>query len=239
MTAQDLKNELDKRANKTAAKFAEHFFKTYDGGYGEGDQFLGLKVPVVREVCKQFNELPLPEIETLLDSPIHEHRQAGLMILTNRAHKANRGLRRELYDFFMAHIRSVNNWDLVDGNTPTLVGEYLLDKPRDILYQLAVSKDLWERRIAIIATQAFIRAGQLDDTLAIATILLHDKHDLIHKAVGWMLRSAGDRDQTKLISFLDNHAYDMPRTMLRYAIEHFSPESRQKYLQAKAAKSLA
>jgi len=230
MDAKSLQAELRSHADAKAAANLAEFFKTYEGGYGEGDQFLGLKVPVIRAVCRSFRNLPLAEIEQLLESPIHEDRMAALIILSGQALKADPAIKKQLYEFYLRHTSRVNNWDLVDLSCRDVVGAYLLDKPRNVLYELAKSDNLWERRIAIVSTWEFIRRKQLDDTLTIAEILLHDKHDLIQKAVGWMLREVGKRERARLVIFLDTHAHAMPRTMLRYAIERFPPDQRQHYL---------
>jgi 3-methyladenine DNA glycosylase AlkD len=233
MDAKSLQAELRRHADAQAAANLAKFFKTYKGGYGEGDQFLGLKAPVIRAVCKSFWNLPLAEIEQLLESPIHEDRMAALIVLSGQALKADPAIKKRLYEFYLRHTNRVNNWDLVDLSCRDVVGAYLLDKPHNVLYELAKSDNLWERRIAIVSTWEFIRRKQLDDTLAIAEVLLHDKHDLIQKAVGWMLREAGKRERARLVIFLDKHAHAMPRTMLRYAIEHFPPDQRQHYLRVR------
>jgi 3-methyladenine DNA glycosylase AlkD len=233
MDARILQAELRRYADTNVAANLARFFKTYEGGYGEGDQFLGLKVPVIRAVCKSYKNLPLAEIDQLLESPIHEDRMAALIVLSGQALKADPPIKKQLYEFYLRHTNRVNNWDLVDVSCRDVVGAYLLDKPRNELYQLAKSDNLWERRIAIVSTWEFIRHKQFDDTLAIAEILLHDKHDLIQKAVGWMLRELGKRERARLVFFLDTRAHAMPRTMLRYAIEHFPPDQRQQYLSAR------
>jgi 3-methyladenine DNA glycosylase AlkD len=230
MDAKSLQAELRSHADAKSAANLAQFFKSYDGGYGEGDQFLGLQVPVIRAVCKSFKTLPRAEIEHLLESPIHEDRMAALIVLSGQALKADPATKEQLYEFYLRHTSRVNNWDLVDVSCRDVVGAYLLDKPRSALYDLAQSENLWERRIAIVSTGEFIRHNQLDDTFAIAEILLHDKHDLIQKAVGWMLREVGKRERARLVMFLDMHAHAMPRTMLRYAIEHFPLDQRQQYL---------
>src|SRR5215831_11306362 len=212
MDAKSLQAELRRHADAKAAANLADFFKTYEGGYGEGDQFLGLKVPVIRGDCKPFRNLPLAEIEKLLESPIHEDRMAALIVLSGQALKADPAIKKLLYEFYLRHTNRVNNWDLVDLSCRDVVGAYLLDKPRNVIYDLAKSDNLWDRRITIVTTWKFIRHNQLDDTLAIAELLLHDKHDLIQKAVGWMLREAGKRDRARLVTFLDTHANAMPRT---------------------------
>lgn len=235
MNAAGLKAELDKLYVPAAGEQTASFFKCYDGGYSAHDKFLGIRVPVIRAICKPYKDLPLPEIAKLLASPIHEHRFAGLVILTNRAKRAGAN-KKELYDFYMANIARINNWDLVDISCRDVAGGYLLDKPRGALYKLARSGDLWHRRIAIVSTWEFIRHGQLDDTFKISRILMRDGHDLIHKAVGWMLREAGKRDRAALLKFLDTHAHELPRTALRYAIEHLPPEQRLHYMKLKRVK---
>ncbi len=232
MKAGEVEAELNGLANPDAAGFAQRFFKTAKGQYGAGDKFLGIKVPVVRAVCKKYKALPLNEIEKLLASPIHEHRLAALVILVQQFKRAEPARRQKLYEFYLAHTSRINNWDLVDLSCRDIVGEYLMDKPRGELYKLAKSADLWERRIAIVSTWQFIRAGQFSDTFKIAEVLLGDEHDLIHKAVGWMLRETGKYGgRAELVKFLDVYAQQMPRTMLRYSIEHFSPAERQHYMQ--------
>ncbi len=207
------------------------FFKTYEGGYSEGDQFLGVKVPATRVVCKKYADLSLAEIEKALESPWHEVRLAAVIIMSNQTKKGSEAHKKALFDLYLRRTDRVNNWDIVDTSCPFVVGNYLLDKPRDILYTLARSQQLWERRIAMVSTWALIRAGQLDDTFKLAAALLNDTHDLIHKAVGWMLREAGKRDRPALVQFLNKHHKQMPRTALRYAIEHFDEQTRKKYLQ--------
>lgn len=233
MTAENVKAELQKYVDTTRAEHSQRFFKTYDGDYAAGDKFLGLKVPVTRAVCKQFKNLTLPEIQKLLESPIHEHRFAGLIIMTLQAKKASPKRLKQLCDFYLKNTNHINNWDLVDVSAPNILGIFLLDKDHTPLYKLAHSKDIWEKRIAMVSTLTFIRAGQLDDTFIIAEILLDDKHDLIHKAVGWMLRCAGDVDRAALLKFLDLHAHALPRTALRYALEHSTPDQKLHYMQAK------
>lgn len=233
MTAEDVKARLQKDANAESAKQAQRFFKTGEWQYGAGDKFIGLRVPLIRKICKDFKDLSLAEIEKLLESPIHEHRLAALIIMANRAKKpyfakATEG--KELYELYMRRTDRVNNWDLVDVSCPAVVGGYLIDKDRKPLYKLARSKNLWEKRIAMISTLTFIRAGQLEDTFAIAKILIKDNHDLIHKAVGWMLRCAGDLDRAALLKFLDEHAHQLRRTALRYSLEHLTPDQKRNYM---------
>jgi 3-methyladenine DNA glycosylase AlkD len=233
MNARDVKTELQKNADPKRAEVGQWFFKTDEGQYGAGDKFIGVRVPDNRTVCRRFRDLPLPEIQKLLDSPIHEHRLAAVIIMAEQAKKADEPTKKQLYDFYLKNTGRINNWDLVDLSCPAIVGAYLVDKPKEPLYKLANSASLWEKRIAMVSTLQLIRAGQLGDTFKIAEILLPDKHDLIHKAVGWMLRCAGDVDRAELLKFLDKHAHKMPRTALRYALEHLTPAQKQHYIQLK------
>jgi 3-methyladenine DNA glycosylase AlkD len=212
------------------------FFKTGPGEYGEGDVFIGGRRGPLTELSKQYLGMPVEELELLLGNQIHEARAAALTIMAQEARKkrTTEGRRRELFELYLQRHDGINNWDLVDSAAPYVVGGYLLDRPREILYQLARSEDLWERRTAMVSTGYFIREGQLDDTFAIAELLLGDRHDLIHKATGWMLREAGKVDRGRLRAFLDAHAATMPRTALRYAIEKFPPAERAHYLAVKA-----
>ncbi|CAN2212810.1 COG4912 Predicted DNA alkylation repair enzyme [Candidatus Nanopelagicaceae bacterium] len=226
--------DLQARASKTKAFDLQRFFQTGPGQYGEGDLFIGVVVPEIRKVAATHKELPFTEIAKLVDSPIHEVRMCGLFILSNQYKKLKgRDQKKKYYDFFVKSIKAgnVNNWDLIDVNAP-IIGEYLLesDDPLAVLATFAKSKNLWERRVAIIFTFSFIRVGQLDLTIAIAKLLLKDDHDLIHKGVGWMLREAGKRDVMLLRKFLTEHAHEMPRTMLRYAIEKLPEQERKKWL---------
>lgn len=231
MTALDIKASLDEAGSPIDAEFLQRYFKTGKGAYGEGDIFIGVRVPVVRKIASKYNELALAEIERLLESPVHEHRTAALVIMVNKAKQENSEQLDKLYSLYLKRTDRINNWDLVDISCPNIVGRYLFDKPRQPLYKLAQSKDLWERRIAIISTAYFIRNGQNDDTFKLADILMGDSHDLIHKAVGWMLREAGKKDEARLKLFLDKNASTMPRTMLRYSIEKLHPKDRTHYMQ--------
>lgn len=206
------------------------FFKTGPGQYGEGDRFIGVKVPVIRKVAKDFRHLSPPEIESLLHSAIHEERLLALVILVGQFEKGDDGTRKSIYDLYLANTPYINNWDLVDLSAPQIVGGYLETRSRKPLDRLAKSASLWERRISIVATHRFIRHGEFSDTLRIAERLLGDKEDLIHKATGWMLREVGKRDVAALEEFLGKHCRVMPRTMLRYAIERLTEENRRKYL---------
>ena len=222
------------RADPSQVEGLARFFKTGPGQYGEGDRFLGIKVPVTREVVRScWSRTGFDELEDCLASEYHEIRLAGLLALVEIfSHaKKNPALRQKCVDFYLAHTDRINNWDLVDLSCYPLLGSWLLDKDRGLLYNLARDgKSIWEQRIGIVSTMTFIRHGQLDDTFAIADILLHHSHDLIHKAVGWLLREAGKRDTSALKAFLAPRFAVMPRTMLRYAIEKFPEEERVKYL---------
>jgi 3-methyladenine DNA glycosylase AlkD len=217
-------------ASPQQAAILARFFKTGPGEYGEGDQFVGVKVPVIRRVAMEFRGLPLDEIERLLHSEVHEDRTLALVILVNRFTKGDDSVRERIFDLYLANTRHINNWDLVDISAPQIVGGYLAERRRTLLYRMAKSASLWERRIAILATFHFIRLNDFADTLKIAAALLTDREDLIHKAVGWMLRELGKRDTAGLETFLDRHRREMPRTMLRYAIERFPERKRQEYL---------
>jgi 3-methyladenine DNA glycosylase AlkD len=230
LTARDAQQKLRSFADPALAASAARFFKTGPGQYGENDVFLGLRAATLRQLAKDHQGLPLKEIKTLLQSEIHEERALALLIMVRAVTKAPDSLRKQIYESYLANTRFVNNWDLVDLSAPTVVGGYLVDKSRKTLSTLARSQSLWERRIAIVATQHFIRLGDFPDTLKIAKILLNDNEDLIHKAVGWMLREVGKRDQATLENFLREHYPRMPRTMLRYAIERFAADRRQAYL---------
>lgn len=231
MKAKDAAAHLKALASPVVAASSARFFKTGPGEYGEGDVFIGVRVPTLRKLAREFRDLPLDEIELLLRSQIHEERMLALFVLVlSVGKKCSESHRKSAYDFYLSNTAYVNNWDLVDSSAPAIVGGHLWDKPRKPLQRLAKSKNLWERRIAMVATQHFIRLGEFDDTIALSQILLKDKEDLIHKASGWMLREVGERDVRVLVSFLDEHAATMPRTMLRYAIEHFDEDERKKYL---------
>ena len=221
----NLKQDLEKLADLEKAKILARFFKT-----GEGDIFLGVKVPDQRKVAAKYKGLALEDLQKLLDNNIHECRLTALFILVAKYKKADDLEKKEIVEFYIKNTRSINNWDLVDSSAPYILGNYLLDKDKSILYTLAKSASLWERRIAMLSTHAFIRNNEFEDTLKIAEILLDDKHDLIHKAVGWMLREVGNRDLKAEECFLQKHCKNMPRTMLRYAIEKFENEKRNAYL---------
>jgi len=230
---ESLKKELQELADEKQAKILQRFFKTGKGQYGEGDIFLGIKVPVQREVAKKYSGLSLPKIQELLKSKIHEHRLTSLIILSDKYKEAGDEDKANIFDFYLKNTKNINNWDLVDVTAPNIVGHFLFDKKKNILYDLARSDDLWKRRIAIVSTFNFIRQQEFQDALALSEILLNDKHDLIHKAVGWMLREVGKKDEAVLEEFLKQHYKDMPRTMLRYSIEKFDEDKRKKYLLGK------
>jgi 3-methyladenine DNA glycosylase AlkD len=230
MPASKIRQRLKGLADKNTAAVLQRFFKTGSGEYGEGDLFIGIKVPPLRELAAEFEGEPLQTISILLKSKIHEERVLALMILVRRFARESDQERRQIYDFYLAHVRFVNNWDLVDGSAPYIVGAFLWSRNRKPLYVLAKSASLWERRIAILSTLHFIRQNDFDDALRISELLLGDDHDLIHKAVGWMLREVGKRDRRIGEAFLKTHYRKMPRTMLRYAIERLPESRRRKYL---------
>jgi 3-methyladenine DNA glycosylase AlkD len=229
-TAKGISKRLQKMGDKEDARFLQGFFKTGVGQYGEGDIFLGIRVPAIRKLAKEYKNLQLKEILLLLKSPYHEIRLFALILFVNTFAQSDETIQMKIYDLYVANTRYINNWDLVDISAPNIVGAFLFTKSRKPLYQLVRSKTLWERRIAVLATFYFIKNNQFDDSLKIAGILLQDKEDLIHKAVGWMLREVGKRDINCAETFLQKHCRTMPRTMLRYAIERFTPSKRRKYL---------
>ena len=206
------------------------FFQTGKGGYGEGDRFLGIRVPVQRKIARQFSDLPLAEVKKLLASPIHEHRFTAAEILVAQYERGTPLAQRRIFDFYIRQAKRFNNWDLVDTSAPYIVGSHLAGRPRGLLRQLARSKNVWERRIAIVSTLAFIKQKQIEDTFAIAEMLLTDEHALIHKAVGWALREAGTVSRPMLLQFLETHYEEIPRTTLRYAIEHLPAAQRKRVL---------
>lgn len=226
----EISTQLKKLSNKEKARILQRFFKTGKGEYAEGDIFLGITVPQIRKVAKEFASLSLTDTVYLLKSPFHEERLLALLILVNRFSKSNASRKEMIFKLYLRNTKCINNWDLIDLTAGHIVGAYLFDRNKELLYRLAKSKSLWERRIAIIATFYFIKNFQFDDTLAIAEALLSDKHDLIHKAVGWMLREVGKKDMRREEEFLKGCYKKMPRTMLRYAIERFPETKRQAYL---------
>jgi 3-methyladenine DNA glycosylase AlkD len=233
MTLEEVRKLLRGLGDAQAAKHAQSFFKTGKGEYGEGDRFLGIRVPVLRKQIRLCAHLRLNEILSLLHSSYHEERLFALLLLVDRFSKAGEPRRGSIYRHYLASTRYINNWDLVDSSASQIVGAYLEDKDRQVLYELADSANLWERRIAIISTFHFIRLHDFSDTLDIASLLQNDQQDLIHKAVGWMLREVGKRDAPVEEEFLKSHYREMPRTMLRYAIERFPEQQRKKYLQGR------
>jgi 3-methyladenine DNA glycosylase AlkD len=232
---QKIRKKLRNLANPKKAKILQRFFKTAKGEYGEGDKFLGIVVPEQRKVAKDFHELALVDLQKLLNSSIHEERLIALFILVFQYQKAqkenDKKQKRIIFNFYLKNTKRINNWDLVDLSAPNIMGNYLLNKKRNILYKLAQSKNLWEKRIAVLATFEFIKNQEWIDTFTIVKILLQDEHDLIHKACGWMLRETGNKiGQQREESFLRKYYKKMPRTMLRYAIEKFPEKRRQQYL---------
>ncbi len=230
LAAEDLMIELNALENPADAQFLQRFFKTGKGEYGEGDIFIGLRVPTTRQICKKYKDLSINELEKLLESPIHEHRLAAMIIMRHQMERANSVLRKSLYDMYLRRTDRINNWDIVDISCHKIVGGYLEDKNRAILYKLVRSKQMWERRISIISTAHFISKSDLDDTFKLAVVLLNDKEDLMHKATGWMLREAGKKDEARLKEFLDKYASVMPRTMLRYSLEKLHPNDKSHYM---------
>lgn len=225
-----LKSELRRKASSKRAEILQRFFKTGKGEYGEGDIFLGITVPETRKIAKKYSKLDFQDIKKLLKSKIHEERLLGILIMVNNFERGEKIERKKIFDFYLKNTKYINNWDLVDLSANKIVGAHLLCKPRKILYGLAKSRNIWERRVSIIATFHFIKNNQFEDTLKISEILINDKHDLIHKATGWMLRETGKKSQIILERFLNKHSKKMPKTMLRYAIERFPKNKRIKYL---------
>lgn len=226
-----IQEDLQQLANPEKAKFLQGFFKTGKGQYAEGDVMLGIVVPEQRKVAKRYyKDISSEEVVKLLKSKVHEHRLTALFIFVLQFEKGDDAVKTKIYNIYLKHTRYVNNWDLVDLSAPKIVGAYLMERDRKILYTLAKSDDLWERRIAMLATYTFIKTGDFEDALNIATILVDDSHDLIHKAVGWMLREIGKIDQLSEEEFLKIHYKTMPRTMLRYAIEKFDDQKRKFYM---------
>jgi len=232
-TAEKVRKELRKYANKKTAKALQWFFKTGPGEYAEGDKFIGVKVPHIRSVVKKFKDISLKDAVQLLKSGIHEERMFALLTLVSKFNKANEDEKKKIFTIYLKNSRFINNWDLVDLSAPNIIGAYIMNKDKNILYRLARSKTLWERRIAVLGTFYFIKYGQFDDSLKTARMLLNDKEDLIHKAVGWMLREIGKRALAAEEKFLRQYYKKMPRTMLRYAIEKFPEPKRKEYLLGK------
>jgi 3-methyladenine DNA glycosylase AlkD len=235
MVTAAIQRELNSLADSGHAAILQRFFKTGPGEYGEGDRFRGIRVPVLRKVARKYRHLTLAAAESLLPSAFHEDRLLALLLLIDHYYRSDDAVRDGIHRFYLDHTGWVNNWDLVDASAPHLVGHYLRDRAKDPLTRLAASRVLWERRMAIIATFYFIKQGDYDDTLRVARLLLGDPEDLIHKAVGWMLREVGKRDVKAAEAFLQAHYRKMPRTMLRYAIERLPEARRQAYLKGAVA----
>jgi len=229
-----LKKELQDNKDSKQAEILSRFFKTGKGEYGEGSIFLGIKVPVLRKIAKNYLDLDIKDLQNLLNNKIHTYRFVALVILVEQYKKENDKLKKKIYNFYIKNIKNINNWDLVDTSAPHIIGHYLYHQPRIVakkkLQQLALSKSLWERRVAIVSTFYFIRQNRLGETYGISKILLKDKHDLIHKAVGWMLRESGKKNQKVLEDFLEKNIKKIPRTTLRYSIEKFTEKKRKYYL---------
>ena len=238
LTAKNFTKELEKHQSDKELQKIQRYFKTGENEYGHGDKFIGVKMGQVFAIAKEFGEMPIGEIEKLLESPIHEVRAGAVSLMdkASRDMKISQDRLKEFFELYMRRHDRINNWDLCDLGCLHMTGSYLFDKSRSILYKLAKSKNIWERRTAILSTCYFIRQGELDDTFKIAEVLVRDKEDLIHKATGWMLRFAGTKNAKKLISFLDKYAATMPRTLLRYSIEHFNKKDREYYMNLKKDK---
>ena len=230
LSVRALQAEFAAVADPEKARSLLWFFKTGQGQYGAGDRFLGIPVPVQRKIALRYVDLPLKRIEALLKSKIHEHRFAALEILVAKYERGAPDTREQVFAFYLNHTAHINNWDLVDTSAPYIVGEHVAHGSREILHRLASSQSLWERRIAVVSTLALIRHGEVDETFRISRKLLADRHDLIHKAVGWMLREAGKVSREALLEFLQDHHSELPRTALRYAIERFGSDERRQLL---------
>jgi 3-methyladenine DNA glycosylase AlkD len=222
-------------ADAGKAATAARYFQSGPGQYGEGDLFLGIRVPVIRETARQFNTLTLDDCAALLQSPYNEVRVLALDVMVRRFAKGNAAVQTAVHECYMLHRGRINNWNLVDGSAPYISGPYLLTRDRSMLWELACSPVLWDRRIAVLSTFAFVRAGDFDDALSLYARLLDDPHDLMHKACGWMLRELGKRDEARLLAFLQTHYAALPRTTLRYAIEKFDANTRQSLLRGEFA----
>ena len=230
MTIKDIHKKLQQLGSREKAKVLQRFFKTGPGEYGEGDVFIGVGVPDLRKLAKKYQDITIKEVVQLLWSTIHEERFFALLILISKYSKGNEAVKKRIYELYLQNTQFINSWDLVDGSAQHIVGAFLMDKRKEPLYLLAKSKNLWERRIAILSTFHFIKHDKYAETLKISKILLTDEQDLIHKAVGWMLREIGKRHILTEEIFLKKHYKRMPRTMLRYAIEKFPESKRRKYL---------
>ena len=218
---------LSSRSDEEKKNVLPRFFKTGKGQYGEGDKFLGVTVPNIREVAKQFKDVDFDVVKELMRSQWHEMRMCALLILVGNSRKE---VTKEVFDFYLSQTQYINNWDLVDLSAPQIVGKYLLNENRDVLYRMAESDLLWDNRISIVSTLTFIRNNDLDDTYNLSLKMMSHKHDLMHKAIGWMLREAGKRDAERLYNFVNEHKTNMPRTMLRYSIEKFDMETRKELM---------
>lgn len=231
----ELKKDIKKLSNPKKAKIYQRFFKTGKGEYGEGDVFLGLTVPQSRKIAIKYKDLSFVDVKKLLQSKIHEERLIALLILVHNFEKGKEAAKNSIYNYYLQHTKYINNWDLVDLSASKIVGQYLMDKSKNILFKLARSKNLWERRISIVATYQFIKDGRSQEALKVSQMLLKDEHDLIHKAIGWMLREVGKNcSQEILEEFLKKHYKEMPRVMLRYAIEKFPKRLQKEYLELKS-----
>jgi 3-methyladenine DNA glycosylase AlkD len=239
MTSSQIQKRLRSFATKEKAELLQRFFKTGPEQYGEGDRFIGVMVPQVRQVVKEFSDAPLSEALSLLRSSVHEERLLALLLLVHQFERGEDGDRKRIYTQYLKSTKYINNWDLVDLSAPKIVGSYLEGRSRQPLYRLVRSRSIWERRIAILATFPYIRKGEFEDALALAAALLDDDHDLMHKAVGWMLREVGKKDIRTLEGFLKKNYQRMPRTALRYAIERFPEAKRKKYLNRTVCRSQA
>ncbi len=228
----DVRTALRNLANDKQANILSKFFKTGPGQYGEGDVFWGIKVPQIRAISRLCQYLPLLELEGLLNDPVHECRLCAALALVEKYQKGDEQIKKSCFRFYLSHLHAINNWDIVDLSAPKIIGDYLYRNPqrKKLLARLAKSKNMWERRIAIVATHEFIKNNDFDDTFVIVKLLLKDPHDLIHKAIGWMLREVGKRSREAEIKFLNEYCTMMPRTALRYAIEHFNENQRKQYL---------
>ncbi len=233
MSLEQARKELERHGSKEKARILQGFFKTGSGEYGEGDVFLGVKVPEIRKIAGRHQDMKLRDTVRLLKSSIHEERLLALIILILRFSRSSESEKKAVFELYLKHTRYINNWDLVDLTAGQIVGAFLANKSKKVLYGLARSKNLWERRISIIATHHFIRNNKFNDTLKIARILISDEDDLIRKAVGWMLREVGKRDLNAEEKFLEKHYQTMPRVTLRYAIERFPESKRKSYLKGK------
>jgi 3-methyladenine DNA glycosylase AlkD len=231
-----LHRDIRKVSTRARAKISKSFFKTGRGEYGEGDRFLGTTVPDLRKLSVKYQDLPASDLVPLLKSRWHEERLLALIILVRQYERADPAAQNTIYKLYLAHTRYINNWDLVDSSADAIVGAHLYERDRALLHKLAQSRSVWERRIAMLASFHYIKKGEYEDALTIAELLLRDEHDLIHKAVGWMLREIGKRDQAVEERFLKTHAARMPRTMLRYAVERFPEPLRRRYLNARGGR---